>query len=107
MHFMIIAHDGKDAEALQRRLAARDAHLALSDEAVKRGEQILGAALLNEDERMAGSVMLVNFESREDLQEWLENEPYVTGKVWEQIEIYPCKIGPSFTHLTEQKGQSA
>ena len=23
-------------------------------------------------------------------------EPYVTGKVWEKIEIKPCKVGPMF-----------
>ena len=24
-------------------------------------------------------------------------EPYVVNKVWEKIEVIPCKVGPSFT----------
>lgn len=93
---MLIGKDGKDSEALNRRLAVREQHLALSDEAIKTGEQLLGCALINDEAQMCGSVMLVNFDSREALDDWLAQEPYVTGDVWQDIEIYPCKIGPSF-----------
>jgi hypothetical protein len=97
MQFLIIAHDGEDKDAIERRLAARDTHVALGDEAIKKGEQLMGVALLNEDEQMCGSALIVDFPSREALNEWLEKEPYVTGDVWKKIEIYPCKVGPSFT----------
>ncbi len=96
MQFIIIAHDGTDTDALSRRLTARPAHITLSEQAVKRGEQLMGAALLNDREQMCGSVMIVEFGSREKLDEWLKIEPYVTGNVWQKIEILPCKIGPSF-----------
>jgi len=99
MQFVVIGYDENDDQALDRRLAARDAHLALSDEAVQTGEQILGAALLNDDDNMCGSVMVVDFPSRDELDAWLENEPYIKGKVWEKVKVYPCKIGPSFSHL--------
>lgn len=101
MQFVIIAHDGTDAEALQRRLAARPAHIALSDKAVKSGEQLFGAALLNDKEQMCGSVMIVEFDNREQLDEWLKIEPYITGNVWQKIEILPCKVGPSFRPAIE------
>ncbi len=97
MQFALIAFDGTDDGALERRLASRTAHLALSDEAVARGEQLMGAALLNESGAMSGSVMIVDFPSRQELDAWLAREPYVNGKVWDKIDIYPCKVGPSFT----------
>ncbi len=96
MQFVLIGFDGEDEQALGRRMAVRDQHIALSDEAVKRGEQIMGAAILSDDGAMKGSVMIVDFPTREDLDQWLESEPYVTGGVWKDIQIYPCKIGPSF-----------
>lgn len=79
-------------------MGAREAHIALSREAVARGEQLVGAALLNESGNMSGSVMIVDFPSRQELEEWLEAEPYVTGGVWRKIEVLPCQLGPSFSH---------
>jgi uncharacterized protein YciI len=96
MQFVLIAHDGTDSQALSRRMAARSAHIALGDAAIKRGEQLMGAALLNKEGQMCGSIMIVEFENREKLNEWLKIEPYVTGNVWKDIEILPCKVGPSF-----------
>lgn len=96
MQFIIIARDHTDAEALNRRLAARTAHLDYSDAAFLRGEQIMGAAMLNDNDTMCGSVMIVDFPDRDALDLWLKVEPYVTGKVWERLEIIPCRIGPCF-----------
>jgi len=45
---------------------------------------------------MIGSTMIVDFESRKELDQYLESEPYVTGKVWQKIDITPCKIPPVF-----------
>jgi hypothetical protein len=103
MQFVIIAHDGDDDNALARRLAARDQHLALSDAAVKTGEQLVGAALLDDAGKMRGSVMIVDYPSRKEVDEWLAREPYVTGGVWKRIEVLPCKVGPSFGHVTSLK----
>ncbi|MFP4313096.1 MAG: YciI family protein [Alphaproteobacteria bacterium] len=102
MLFFLVAKDGTDKDALARRLAVREQHIALSEEAIKKGEQILGCAILNDNKEMAGSIMLVDFEDRKKLNEWLENEPYVTGNVWDDIEIYPCQIGPSFQHILKK-----
>lgn len=97
MQFLIIARDGTDAAALERRMAARPAHIARGDAQVAAGEQVFGAAILGADGAMAGSVMVVEAESREALGRWLAAEPYITGGVWQSIEIYPCAVGPSFT----------
>ncbi len=98
MQYVIIAKDAEDSEALNRRLAARADHVSYSDEAVKRGEQIIGAALLDREGDMRGSVMIVDFENEAALKDWLDNEAYVRGQVWKDIDILPCRIGPSFNH---------
>ncbi len=96
MQFLVIAHDGDDPDAMKRRMAAREAHLRLGDQMRDRGELLYGVAILDEDERMVGSVYVLDFPSREELNAWLEVEPYVTGRVWERTEIRPCRVGPSF-----------
>lgn len=99
MQFLVIAHDGDDAEALSRRMAAREAHLAVVNESVKSGKQLMGAAILDDDGKMRGSVMLVNYPSRKEVDEWLATEPYVLGNVWKKIDVLPCALAPAFTHL--------
>ena len=97
MQYIIIAQDGTDDQALQRRMNARPSHLDYSDNTgIPNGEQLMGAAILNDRNEMCGSVMIVEFENRAKLDEWLEKEAYVTGNVWQDIQIIPCKVGPSF-----------
>lgn len=105
MQFLVIGLDGSDAGALERRMASRDAHLALSSEAQKAGDKILGAALLREDGTMKGSVAIFDFPTQADLEKWLDNEPYINGKVWEKVEIIPCKLAPSFEPLLKKSKQ--
>lgn len=79
-----------------RRLAARQEHLELGDGMKADGRLLYALALLDEGGTMRGSVMVVDFPSRKALDEWLKVEPYVTQKVWREIEIRACKVGPSF-----------
>lgn len=103
MQFLIIAKDGIDDHALDRRTAAREAHINYGAEAVKRGEQIIAAALLDREGDMRGSVMIVDFEDEHALQAWLDDEAYVKGKVWKDIDIIPCRIAPTFNHCLLKK----
>lgn len=80
-------------------MAAREAHLAVVAESVKSGKQVMGAAILDDDGKMRGSVMLVDYPSRAAVDEWLKTEPYVLGDVWRNIEVLPCQLAPSFAHL--------
>ncbi|MEV4415906.1 YciI family protein [Catellatospora sp. NPDC049609] len=99
MQFLLIAHDGKDEGALARRLAARDAHIALGDQLVASGNMLYGGAVLDEAGQMTGSVLVLDFPSREDVDAWLKIEPYVLGDVWREIDIQPFRVGPSFVGL--------
>lgn len=90
MQFLIIGLDGSDADAHQRRLAAREEHIKLGDVLLEAGNLWYGAAILDDDGKMIGSAYMVDFPSENDLQEWLKREPYVVGEVWKKIEIYKC-----------------
>jgi uncharacterized protein len=99
MQFLILGYDGTDEHALDRRLAARTAHTALGDKMRDAGKMLYGAAILDDEGKMIGSVLICDFKDRSELDKWLNEEPYVTGKVWEQIEVRPCRVGPSFANL--------
>lgn len=49
-----------------------------------------GTAIRDDAEEMIGSALFMDFDSEEKLQEWLDKEPYVVGKVWKKIEIHKC-----------------
>ncbi len=99
MQFLVTGYDGNDDQALERRLRAREQHIALGDDMVKAGTMHYGVAILTEDGQMIGSTVVVDFPSRDELDAWLKVEPYVTGEVWKTIEIQPCRVGPSFIGL--------
>lgn len=96
MQFVLICRDGTDEKALKRRMAAREAHLKGCEPYLERGEHLVGSALLDDNGKMIGSMMFVDFPSRKELDAWLKAEPYVTGNVWQDIEIFPACIGPTF-----------
>lgn len=90
--FLILANDYKDENALTRRLAVREAHLQRVRIAKAGGAFIIGGAKLNEDGNMYGSMLVVQFENEEAVHAWLKDDPYVTGKVWEEVEVLPFRV---------------
>jgi uncharacterized protein YciI len=93
MEFVLIAHDYKEEKALERRMAVREEHLKNAGKMFEEGKLIFASALLDDNGKMNGSVMFVNFSSEEELKrEWLEKEVYVTGGVWEKVEIRKAKV---------------
>lgn len=87
MQFILIGKDGKDQGALERRMAVREKHLENVKSLKESGNFIMGGALLNDEGVMTGSVIIYEFSNREDLDTMLESEPYITGKVWEEVKI--------------------
>lgn len=88
MQFVIIGLDGIDEEASARRQAVRQDHIAMGDKLLESGNLWYGAALLNDDATMKGSMYVMNFKSEKELQEYLDIEPYVVGEVWKDITIH-------------------
>ena len=99
MQFVVIGYDGEDEQALERRLAAREAHLAMGDRMRDDGTMLYRAAILDDEEKMVGSVIVLEMDSRADVDRWLSEEPYVRGDVWKKIEVRPARVGPSFANL--------
>lgn len=97
--YVILAYDATDADAMDRRMVNRPAHFELMAKTRAEGKMICGLALLDDAGKMIGSNVVVNFETREELDAWLASEPYVTGKVWDKIQVIPAKIGDTFKDL--------
>lgn len=92
MQFMITAYDGKDEGALDRRLSVREAHLAGAETMKQEGKLITGGAILDYEDKMIGSAMFVEFDSKGELDQWLASDPYVTGNVWQDISVLPVRL---------------
>lgn len=101
MQFMITGYDGSDEGAYERRLAVREKHLKGVEVISKEGKLLYAAAILDDNEKMIGSMMILELDSRNEVDEYLKAEPYVTGKVWEKIEVKPCKVPPMFYELNK------
>ncbi len=92
MQFLLLAYDGTDPEALQRRLKVRDEHLRKISGLKKDGEFLFGGAILDDNGIMTGSMVVYDFPDRETLDERLKNEPYITEGVWKKLEIKPFRV---------------
>ncbi|MGA9160421.1 MAG: YciI family protein [Actinomycetota bacterium] len=87
MRYVVIARDGTDPQAKARRLAVRPAHLERVGPFVERGRVLLGGAILDDAGDMVGSVLLLDFATRQEVDAWIAEDPYVTGGVWRHIEV--------------------
>ncbi|MEG3767365.1 YciI family protein [Alteromonas sp. 14N.309.X.WAT.G.H12] len=95
MYYMICATDV--ADSLEKRLAARPAHLArlhgLNDE----GRLLIAGpfpAIDSEDPGPAGftgSLVVAEFASQEEAQQWADADPYVDAGVYESVVVKPYK----------------
>jgi uncharacterized protein len=91
MQFLVVARDGTDEDALERRRRTRPTHLDSIRPLVDAGNVLVGGALLNESGDMIGSMLLVEFPDREGVDAWLAGDPYVTAGVWQDIEVQPFR----------------
>ena len=93
MQFVVIARDGTDPDAVARRQAVRPTHLDGIQPLMDAGHILTGGAMLDDDGNMRGSVGLGRLPvPREELDAWLDHDPYVTGGVWQQIEVVPFRV---------------
>lgn len=90
--YLITGYDYTDSEALERRMRVREKHLAGVRILKQRGNHILGGAILDEQGIMVGSTMIMQFETPEAFNHWLETEVYITEKVWDKVDIRPFRV---------------
>ena len=88
MQFLIRAYDGEGM--FEKRMQVRPRHL----EGMKKMNShiICAGGLLDDEGKMKGSALVMNFDSREALEEYLAGEPYVTEGVWDKIVVEPMNV---------------
>jgi uncharacterized protein YciI len=90
--FLVLAYDGTDAGAPERRKSVRPRHFEGIKPMVEKGEIVYGGAILDDAGGMIGSAVFVEFPSRRELDAWLDREPYVKERVWQKIEVKPVRV---------------
>ena len=88
MQFLIKAYDGEGM--LEKRMEVRPRHL----EGMKAlGKQIICAGgLLDDEGKMKGSALVMEFENRAALDDYLKNEPYVVESVWQKVKVETMNV---------------
>ena len=83
MQFVITAYDGEGM--LAKRMEVRPLHL----EGMERLKEHLVCAggLLDDEGKLKGSVLVMEFQNREEVDEYLASEIYVREHVWEKITV--------------------
>ena len=88
MHFMIKALDGEGK--LAKRMEVRPRHLEGMEKL--RSNIICAGGLLDDEGKMKGSVLILDFPSRAELDSYLAAEPYVVEQVWEKVEVETMNV---------------
>ncbi len=83
MIFVIIGHDGADGQ--EKRKVHRQAHLDRMDPLDKAGKVLLAGPFTDK----AGSLIVLDMTSLEEVQAFLKDDPYVTEGVFARYEIHP------------------
>jgi Uncharacterized protein conserved in bacteria len=88
MQYIIKAYDGENM--LERRLAVRPRHL--ENMAKVPGKVICAGGLLDDEGKMKGSVLIMDFESKELIRQYLDSEPYIKEQLWGNVEAEPMNV---------------
>ena len=83
MKFVIIGYDGPDGEA--KRKVHRAVHLLNLEQLDKQRRVVLAGPLADK----TGSLLVLEFDSREDAEEFVKQDPYTIHGVFERVEIHP------------------
>jgi uncharacterized protein YciI len=90
--YLITAYDYTNEGAFARRMNVRPHHLDGAKDLKAKGNYVLGGAMLNDEGKMIGSTMILQFNNEEELLAWQQSEPYITQKIWESVDIKPFKV---------------
>lgn len=83
MKFVILGYDGPEGEA--KRKIHRPAHLANLEPLVRQGRVILAGPLTDK----TGSLLVLEFETLAEAEQFAQQDPYTVHGVFERVEIHP------------------
>ncbi|AQT59402.1 hypothetical protein CBP51_17810 [Cellvibrio mixtus] len=95
MYYAIISED--IANSLDKRKAARPAHLARLQQLTDEGRLLIAGphpAIDNEnpgDAGFTGSLVVAEFNSLQDAQAWADADPYIAAGVYAKVIVKPFK----------------
>ena len=96
MLYAIISEDA--ADTLDKRMAARPAHLRRLEDLRDQGRLILAGphpAIDSDDPGpagFAGSLVVAEFDSLAEARDWADGDPYQTAGVYQQLTVKPFKL---------------
>ena len=93
MHFLVLAWDVSEDDSGSHRDAVRAAHSASIRELWEQGHVLLGAGILDAGGVVRGSLVVVDYPNRVDVDRYLAAEPFATEGVWERVEVHPLRVG--------------
>lgn len=88
MQFVIKAYDGE--RKLSKRMEVRPRHLENMSKID--GKVICAGGLLDDEGKMKGSLMVMEFENRAVLEDYLKSEPYIMDGVWEKVDVEQLNV---------------
>jgi uncharacterized protein YciI len=92
---MVLAFDLPGDDGPARRDDLRPAHAASIRDLWEEGRVVLGAGVLDEAGVVRGSLLVVDYPSREEVDGYLASEPFATGGLWDRVEVHPLRL-PDF-----------
>ena len=96
MYYAIISEDVENS--LQKRLRARPDHVARLEQLKAEGRLLIAGphpAIDSEDPGEAGftgSLVVAEFDSLEQAQDWANNDPYIEGGVYANVVVKPYRL---------------
>ena len=95
MKYVILGSDAPDGEV--KRKVHRTAHLAYLEPLHAAGRVILAGPLTDK----TGSLLVLEFETREEAEQFAKNDPYWKHGIFNRIEIHPfLQVLPNITSET-------
>lgn len=85
MKFVIIGYDGPEGEA--KREVHRSAHISNLESLDRQGQVVLAGPLTDR----TGSLLVLEFETQEEAEDFARHDPYTVHGVFDRIEIHPFK----------------
>ena len=95
MWYVIIGKDIEDS--LQLRMETRDSHLARLNDLTDQGRILVAGPIPAIDSKdpgeagFSGSIIIAEFNSLRDAEDWANKDPYVIAGVFSEITVKPFK----------------
>jgi hypothetical protein len=90
--FLVTAMDGTDDAALERRMAVRPTHFGRVRTEAEAARLRTGGAILDAQDRMVGSFLILDLPDEAAVRAWLDADPYTKGGVWQEFSIRRVRV---------------